>query len=60
MKAIVNIAIVVAVISLVVGLISRLTLTPVGPMGIEAEAFLQFTNTCLLLAIALALLQPKT
>jgi hypothetical protein len=56
MKAIINIALVVAGISLVVGIVSRITLTPVGP-GIEAQAFLQFTNTCLLAAIALGILE---
>lgn len=60
MKAIVKIALVVALISLVVGIISRLTLVPVPitpGRGIEAQAFLAFTNTCLLIAIAFMLLQ---
>jgi hypothetical protein len=59
MKAVVNIALVVAVISLILGIISRLTLTPVpiAPGGIEANVFLGFTNTCLLIAIALMLSQ---
>jgi len=56
MKAIVNISLVAAAISLVIGIISRLTITPI-PLapgkGIEAQAFLAFTNTCLLIAIAL-------
>jgi len=60
MKAIVNIALVVAFVSLVVGIISRLTVTPI-PLapgkGIEARAFLAFTNTCLLIAITLTLLK---
>jgi hypothetical protein len=56
MKSIINIALVVAVISLIVGIFSRLTLTPIGP-GIEAQAFLQFANTCLLAAIALGILE---
>lgn len=45
----------VAGVSLIVGIISRLTLTPV--FGILANAFLRFTNTSLLAAIALLLLQ---
>ncbi|MBN3038755.1 MAG: hypothetical protein JW869_04980 [Candidatus Omnitrophica bacterium] len=57
MKAIINGAIAAAGISLVVGIISRMTLKPIGPSSIEAQAFLQFTNTCLLLAIALTLLE---
>ncbi len=56
MKTIINIALVLAAISLIIGIISRLTLTPVGP-GIEAQAFLQFTNTCLLAVIALGVLE---
>lgn len=57
MKAIAYIAVIVGVISLVVGIISRLTLQPVQPGGIEAQAFLQFTNTCFLAAIALGVLE---
>jgi len=60
MKGMVNVLLVLAVISLVVGIISRLTMVPVPipPKGaIEAEAFLAFTNTCLLIAITLILLQ---
>ena len=56
MKTIAYIAIGVAAISLIVGIISRLTITPVGPAGIEAQAFLGFANTCLLVAITLILL----
>jgi len=44
---------------LVVGIASRITLNPVpiAPgRGIEAQAFLAFTNTCLLIAITLTLL----
>jgi len=58
MKAIVNIALVVAAVSLILGIISRFTALPVhigAKTGIEAQAFLQFTNTCLLVAIALIL-----
>ena len=59
MKTIANIAIVVGVISLVVGIISRITLTPVSlvPGGLEAQAILAFTNTCFLVAITFILLQ---
>lgn len=59
MKAIVNIALVVGAISLIVGIISRLTMTPVPIVaggGLEAQAFLAFTNTCLLIAITFILL----
>jgi len=52
MKKICEALIVVAAISLIVGVISRLIVKPI--MGIEAQAFLQFTQACLLFAIALA------
>ena len=46
-------ALVVGLVSLVVGVISRLTMTPI--LGIEAQAFLQFTQACFLLTIATSL-----
>ncbi len=52
MRKICEILMVVAAISLIVGVISRLMVEPI--MGIEAQAFLQFTQACLLFAIALA------
>ncbi len=52
MRKICEILIVVAAISLIVGVISRLIVEPI--MGIEDQAFLQFTQACLLFAIALA------
>jgi len=55
MKKLADIAIIIAVISVVVGIISRLTLKPVA--GIFANAFLNFAGVCLLLAIALLLRQ---
>ena len=59
MKVIAKLCIALGLISLIIGIISRITVTPVGPGGIEANAFLAFTNTCLLLAIALILLEIK-
>ena len=53
MKKMADIAIGIAVISTIVGIISRLTLKPV--QGIFANAFLEFAGVCLLLAIALIL-----
>ena len=52
MRKICEAFIVVAAISLVLGIISRLIVKPF--LGIEAQAFLQFTQACLLFAIALA------
>lgn len=53
MRKIADIVIVVAVISIVVGIISRLTMQPVS--GIFASAIVNFAQACLLLAIALLL-----
>jgi uncharacterized membrane protein YuzA (DUF378 family) len=52
MKGVCEAFIIVAAISLIIGIISRLLVEPI--FGIEAQAFLQFTQTCLLFAIALA------
>lgn len=59
MKILAYVVIVIAVISLIVGIVSKLTMTPVAflPGGLEAQAFLVFTNTCLLIAITLILLE---
>ena len=59
MKTAVNIALIVAAISLIIGIITRITFKTVGPMGLEAPAFLKFANTCLLIAITGILLQRK-
>ena len=47
--------IIVAAIVLIVGVISRLLVKPI--MGIEAQAFLQFTQTLLLFAVAVGIKQ---
>ncbi len=52
MRKICEALIVVAAISLVLGIVSRLIVQPF--IGIEAQAFLQFTQACLLFAIAIA------
>ena len=52
MRKICEVFIVVAAVSLIVGIISRLMVKPI--IGIEAQAFLQFTKACLLFAIAIA------
>ncbi len=59
MKSAINFVLALAIVSLVLGVISRLTMVPIplSKGGIEAEAFLMFTNTCLLTAIALSVLQ---
>ncbi|MCZ2844962.1 MAG: hypothetical protein O2U61_00440 [Candidatus Bathyarchaeota archaeon] len=52
MRKICEAFIVVAAVSLIVGVISRLMVKPIW--GIEAQAFLQFTKACLLFAVAIA------
>lgn len=47
--------IIVAAIVLIVGVISRLMVKPI--MGIEAQAFLQFTQALLLFAVAFGIRQ---
>lgn len=51
MKKIADGAIGLAVVSAIVGIISRLMMTPIA--GIFASSFLDFSAVCLLLAIAL-------
>ena len=56
------VALIVAGISLVLGIISRIILKPLPILpggGIEAGVFLDFTNTCLLAAVALGVLGKK-
>lgn len=57
MKVLSYVALVAAAVSLIIGIASRVMVQPIGPMQIEAQAFLQFANTCLLAAIAFAVLQ---
>jgi len=52
MKKAADIALVIGIISLVVGMVSRWVIAPV--MGIEAHAFLSFGMACLLLSIAVS------
>jgi hypothetical protein len=50
-----DLLIIVAVVSLILGIISRILVHPFpfgATHGIEAQAYLQFTQTCLLFAIA--------
>lgn len=47
--------IIVAAISLIVGIISRLMVRPFFGIGLEAGAFLQFSIACLLFAIAIGI-----
>ncbi len=58
MKKIAGLVIAIAAISFVVGMISRILVMPFPSRdyGLEASAFIRFTDTCLLTAIALLLL----
>jgi hypothetical protein len=53
MQALMAIATAVAVISVVIGIISRLAQTTAA--GLTSSAYLRFTDTCLLFAITFAL-----
>ena len=56
MKGLANALLVIAALSIIIGIISRLTLQPmVG--GIEAQAFIQFSQTLLLAVIALSVMK---
>ena len=52
-----RIIIAVGLVSILVAVISRLLVQPVPPIGLEAEAMLQFAGVCFLLSIALSLLK---
>jgi len=62
MKGGANAAILIGVVSLAVGVISRLLRQPIG--GVEAHAIVEFSQACFLLGIALACgggaCQPKS
>lgn len=55
MKILIDVFLVVAAVSLIVGIISRALLTPVLSIGLEARAFLGFSMVCLLFAITLGI-----
>lgn len=59
MKNLANVMVIIAAISLLVGIISRLLVQPLM-FNLEANAFLRFTDSCLLFAIALTLLKQKS
>jgi len=54
MKGFLDLFIIVAGISLIIGIISRILMKPF-PFGLEAQAYLQFAQAMLLFAIALGL-----
>lgn len=57
MKGLANVLLVIAALSVAVGIISRLSLQPLPMGGIEAEACLQFAQTLLLAVIALSVMK---
>ena len=61
MKKMSDIALALAGISLVLGIVSRIMVKPIPntAIGVEAEAFLIFANTCFLAAIAFLLKEKK-
>jgi hypothetical protein len=52
MKFLIDVFVVIAAVSLIVGIVSRVMLTPVA-FGLEAHSFLGFSAVCLLFAITL-------
>ena len=50
---------IVGILSMLMAVISRITLIPVPPMDLEAEALLNFAGVCFLLSIALSLIDAK-
>jgi len=59
MRMLAIVCVIIAVVSLVVGIVSRLMLSPIGPWTLEAKAFAGFSAIMLLVAIALALIEKK-
>ena len=49
----------VGIVSLIIGIVSRLLSVPIPPMGLEARALLEFASACFLLSIAISVLQCK-
>jgi len=54
MKGILDLFIIVAALSIILGIISRILLKPF-PFGLEAQAYLQFSQAMLLFAIAVGI-----
>jgi len=61
MKKAAKAALILAGLSLLIGIVSRVFVMPIPDdvHGLEANAFLRFTNTCLLASIALSLLKKS-
>ena len=59
MRGLAMTALMVAVLSLIVGIVSRFMMQrlPIAPNGLGAQDFLDFANTCFLAAIAFGLLK---
>jgi hypothetical protein len=57
MSVVNRIVVAAGIISLAAAIVSRLLVAPVPPVGLEAEAMLQFAGVCFLLSIALSLLK---
>lgn len=59
MKGLSLVCVIIGVVSLVVGIVSRLMLLPIGPGALESRAFAGFSALMFLLATALSSLQKK-
>jgi hypothetical protein len=49
----------IGIVSLLIGIASRLMVKPIPPIGLEAGAILQFASACFLLSIAISLSECK-
>ena len=57
MKIAAWICVLIALVSLVTGIVSRMMMMPIANAGLESRAFIGFSAVMLLFAIALALLK---
>ncbi len=54
-----KIMLIVGIVSMIIGIISRITMIPLPPFGLEARSLLLFANSAFLLSIALSLIEKK-
>ncbi len=56
MKALAYVSVVVAAVSIIIGIVLAVTGKQLPPVGLLAETFMDFTEVCLLFAIAFAVM----
>ena len=57
MKILSWVCVLIALASLITGIVSRMTMMPIAHVGLESRAFIGFTAVMLLFSIALSLLK---